>query len=82
MQKYTGTIILGIISAFFLLLASVFGIDSVLATGDHATISEWVYNFIQSDPTTGLIVLFGGFGTICLSLLALIFHFIYFKPKK
>lgn len=82
MQKYTGTIILGFISAFFLLIASVFGIDSILATGDHATISEWVYNFMQSDPKTSDIILFGGFSTICLSLLALIAHFKYFKPKK
>jgi len=82
MKKYTGTIILGFISAFFLLIASVFGVDSILATGDHATISEWVYNFLQADPKTGDIILFGSFGTICLSLLALITHFKCFKPKK
>lgn len=82
MKKYTGAIILGFISIFLILIASVFGVDSYLATGDNATISEWVYNFLQSDPKTGLVILFGSFATVCLSLLALIAHFWWFKPKK
>jgi len=68
MKKYTGTIILG-------LIALIFGVDAVLSTGDNATISEWVYNYLHADPLLGFTVLIGTFAT-------LIAHFWWFKPKK
>ena len=68
MKKYTGTIILGFI-------ALIFGVDTVLSTGENATISEWVYNFLHSDPLLGFTILIGSFGT-------LIAHFWWFRPKS
>lgn len=68
MKKYTGTIILGII-------AFIFGIDTILSTGDNATISEWFYNFLHNDPLMGFSIL------IC-SFLALVTHFWWFRPKN
>ena len=67
-SKITGTIILS-------LIALIFGIDAVLSTGDHATISEWFYGFLHHDPVMGFTVLIGIFAT-------LIAHFWWFKPRK
>jgi hypothetical protein len=64
----TGAIILGFISA-------IFGVDAILATGSHATISEFTYNFLHHDPLIGFTVLVGSFGV-------LIAHFWYFRPLK
>ena len=66
MNKTTGTIILGII-------ALIFGIDTGISMGNHATISEWFYVFLHNDPVTG----FGIIGTVIIGLLI---HFWYFKP--
>ena len=68
MNKKTGTIILG-------LIALVFGVDTVLSIGDHATISEWFYNFLHNDPTTGFAVVIG----VCATLIA---HFWWFRPTN
>jgi hypothetical protein len=68
MKKDTGAIILGFI-------ALVFGVDSILATGSHATISEWFYNFLHNDPLIGFTILIGAFSS-------LIAHFWWFKPKS
>jgi hypothetical protein len=67
-KKYTGTIILG-------LIALIFGVDTVLSTGSHATISEWVYNWLHNDPLIGFTILVGSFS-------ALIAHFWWFKPNN
>ena len=50
MKKYTGTIILGFLGIGFAYVASIFGVDTVLSLGSHATISEWVHNWMQ-DPS-------------------------------
>ena len=68
MNKVTGTIILGLISL-------VFGIDAMLSTGDHMTISEWFYNFLHTSPGIGFTVLIGGFAV-------LVAHFWWFRPRK
>jgi hypothetical protein len=69
MNKHTGTIILG-------LIALIFGVDTVLSASDsHATISEWMYNFLHNDPLIGFTLLVGSF----VSLTA---HFWWFRPKK
>jgi len=67
MKNSTGTVILAFI-------AVVFGTDAVLSLGDHATISEFAYNFLHNDPVIGFTILVGTFG----SLMA---HFWWFKPK-
>ena len=67
-NKTTGTIILGII-------ASIFAVDTVLSNGNHATISEWFYNFLHADPLLGFTILIGSFAT-------LVFHFWWFRPQK
>lgn len=67
MKRYTGAIILGFISL-------IFGIDTILATGQHATISEWTYHFLHNDPVIGFTLLIGAFGS-------LIAHFWWFRPK-
>ena len=64
----TGAIIL-------FLFSLIFGVDSILATADHKTISEWFYNFLHNDPLLGFTILIGSFGS-------LMFHFWYFRPKK
>jgi hypothetical protein len=80
MQKYTGTIILGFIGIGFAYLASIFGVDTVLSLGSHATISEWVHNWIQdSNNNTHLLEVFGLGIT---GLVGLYAHFKFFKPKK
>lgn len=69
MEIKTGAIILGFI-------ALIFGVDSGLAQfGDHATISEWFYNFLHTDPLIGFTTLIGFFGV-------LVVHFWYFRPNK
>jgi hypothetical protein len=67
MKKNTGTIILGII-------AVIFGVDAGLSLKEHATISEWFYNFLHNDPVVGFTVLIGTFVT-------LIAHFWWFRPR-
>ena len=64
----TGTVILSFI-------ALIFGVDAVLSLGQHATISEWFYNFLHNDPILGFTILIGAFGS-------LIAHFWYFRPKN
>ena len=66
MNKKTGTIILGII-------AGIFGVDTLLSTYNHATISEWFYNFLHNDPLVGFTILIGAF-------VSLVAHFWLFKP--
>jgi hypothetical protein len=68
MKKYTGTVILTFI-------ALVFGVDAILSTGQHATISEFAHNFLKDDPLIGFTVLIGSFAT-------LIAHFWWFRPKE
>lgn len=68
MKKYTGTIILGII-------ALIFGTDTILSLGSHATISEFTYNFLHNDPLIGFAIIIGSFAT-------LIAHFWWFRPKE
>lgn len=82
MKKYTGAIILASISAIFGLISVIFGVDSVLATGEHATISEWIYTWWLNNPKMGDIVMTGIFGVIISALFALGMHFKYFQPKK
>lgn len=76
----TGTIILGLITLGFIYLAMVFGIDTALSLESHATISEWVYNWIQN-PTN-----FNRFNGIFICTFAglgyLYYHIVSFKPKK
>ena len=64
----TGTIILGFI-------ALIFGVDTALSLGSHATISEFVYSWLHDDPLIGFTVLVGSFAT-------LIAHFWWFRPSK
>jgi hypothetical protein len=76
----TGPIILGLITLGFAYLASIFGIDTVLATGSHSTISEWVHNWMQ-DPTNfkhlaeAFLGFIGGLGY-------LFYHFWSFKSES
>lgn len=67
MSKFTGTIILAIISV-------IFGIDAVLSTGSHLTISEWFYNWLRSGWEAD---------AIFFSFIGLLFaHFWWFRPKN
>lgn len=80
MKKYTGTIILGFIAIGFTYLASIFGVDTVLSLGSHATISEYVHNWMQDTNNfnhlaEGFLAFGGGMGY-------LFWHFYSFKPKK
>lgn len=68
MKRFTPTVILGVI-------AVIFGIDTALSLGDHATISEWTYNFLHADPVLGFSILIGFFAV-------LIAHFWWFRPKE
>lgn len=67
-NKITGALILGFIAA-------IFGTDSILALGNHLTISEWFSNWLHSDPALGFTVLIGSF-------IMLIAHFWWFRPNK
>ena len=80
MKNRTDTIILGFIALGFLYLASIFGVDTFLSLGSHATISEWVHNWIQ-EPRN-LDILSGIFIAIFGALTYLFYHFVFFRPKK
>lgn len=66
MKKYTGAIILGF-------LAIISGTDCVLATGSHATISEWLYHFIQNPA---------GLTVFTLSVIGFWLHIYFFHLEK
>jgi len=80
MKKYTGSIILGLIALGFGYLTLIFGVDFGLSLGEHATISEWLFNWIK-DPKnlntfTGVTIgAIGGIGYF-------FYHIVSFKPKK
>ena len=80
MKKYTGTIILAFLAIGFGYVASIFGVDAVLSTGSHATISEYVHNWLQQpanlDELTGI------FLALMAGLSYLFYHFVSFKPKQ
>ena len=80
MKKYTGTIILGFIAIGFAYIASIFGVDTVLSLGSHATISEYVHNWMQ-DPSN-LNHLAESFVMFILGLGYLFWHFWTFKGKE
>ena len=79
MKKYTGTIILGFIAIGFAYIASIFGVDTVLSLGSHATISEYVHNWMQTPENfnhlADAFLALGGGGAF------LFWHFWSFKPK-
>lgn len=68
MKKYTGTIILAIITL-------IFGVDTLLSLGDNATFSELAHNYLRQDPLIGFTTLIGFFGI-------LLMHFWWFRPRK
>lgn len=82
MKKYTGTIILGLFTIGFLYLALIFGIDTILSLGEHATISEFAHNWLTENPKQNLIILLSTVSTIIIGLIYLVLHFLWFKPKK
>ena len=79
MKKYTPTIILGFIGLGFMYLASIFGVDTILSLGSHATISEWIYNF--TGKGTDLSILWEILGAFVIGWLGFIAHIKWFKPK-
>lgn len=80
MKKYTPTIILGFLALGFAYIASVFGVDTILSLGSHATISEYVHEWIQND--NNLEILSSAFIAVIGGLGYLMYHFITFTPKK
>ena len=80
MKKYTSTIVLGFLALGFMYLTAIFGIDTVLSLGSHATISEYVHNWVQEPKN--LDILSGGFVAVISGLIYLFYHFVFFKPKE
>jgi TRAP-type C4-dicarboxylate transport system permease small subunit len=79
MKKYTPTIILGFICLGFTYLALIFGVDTVLSLGSHATISEYLHNWIQDPNNLDIlsavaVLIVGGIGYF-------MYHIINFKSK-
>ena len=68
MKKYTGTIILGIITL-------IFGVDTLLSFSDNATFSELAHNYLRQEPLLGFTTLIGFF-TVLLA------HFWWFRSKN
>ena len=78
MKKYTGAIILASLSALALWLSTVLGIDSALAVGSHATISEYLFNWIKTPENFKIFV--GTLGGVIAGIIYFFYHIVSFKP--
>jgi hypothetical protein len=67
MNFKTGAVILA-------LIGTIFSVDALLAVYDHATISEWFYNWLHSGVEAQWIFVGG--------LTLLTAHFWWFRPKQ